>query len=101
MEKGSLNDCVKNDNKDRNKILATVAGTVYEFTVHYPNKFVFFTGSTPERTRLYRMAIANNMEELSVDFEIYGVILIKGLYFVKPFEKGVTYFGFLIKRKKN
>ncbi|MGO4291633.1 DUF6934 family protein [Chitinophaga sp. RAB17] len=101
MTKGEVNDAVKNDNKDRNKVLATVAATVYEFTARYSDKYVFFTGSTPERTRLYRMAIANNLDELNVDFEIYGVVLINGLYIVKPFVKSVTYFGFLIKRKKD
>lgn len=96
---GEVDDHIKNDNKDRNKILATVAATVYEFTAHYPEKFVFFTGSTPERTRLYRMALATNLEELNGDFEIYGVILTKGLYYVAPFVKGEAFFGFLIKRK--
>jgi hypothetical protein len=101
MPHGEVNDAVKNDNKDRNKVLATVAAAIYEFTVHYSEKYVFFTGSTPERTRLYRMALANNLDELNVDFEIYGVILMKGLYFIKPFVKGVGYLGFLIKRKIN
>jgi len=101
MPDGMVNDCVKNDNKDRNKILATVAAAVYEFTAHYTDKFVFFTGSSPGRTRLYRMALTANFDELNGDFEIYGVILMKGLYFVKPFIKGVDYFGFLIKRKMN
>lgn len=33
----------------------------------------FFSGSTPERTRLYRMAISLNIEELEADFGIFGV----------------------------
>jgi len=70
MPEGKVNDYIKNDNKDRNKILATVAAAVYEFTSHYPDRFIFFVGSTPERTRLYRMALAINLDELNVDFEI-------------------------------
>jgi len=101
MPEGKVNDYIKNDNKDRNKILATVAAAVYEFTSHYPDRFIFFVGSPPERTRLYRMALAINLDELNVDFEIYGIISINGLYFVKPFEKRISYFGFLIKRKIN
>src|SRR5437773_1149364 len=46
---GHIDDHVKNDNHDRNKVLATVAITVYEFTTRYREKLVFFTGSTPER----------------------------------------------------
>ena len=38
---GKVDDFVKNNNKDRNKILATVAATVYEFTSSYPDKLVF------------------------------------------------------------
>jgi hypothetical protein len=57
LANGHIDDFVKNDNQDRNKVLATVAASVYEFTSRYPDKLVFFTGSTPERTRLYRMAL--------------------------------------------
>jgi len=42
---GSIDDTTTNDNKDRNKILATVAIAVYEFTSFYPDKYVFFCGS--------------------------------------------------------
>ncbi len=96
---GSVDDHVKNDNKDRNKILATVAATVYEFTSMYPDKLVFITGSTTERTRLYRMAISNNFDELNIDFEIFGLYLKGQQYHAESFIKGKEYFGFLIKRK--
>jgi hypothetical protein len=54
---GSVDDETTNDNKDRNKILATVAASVYEFSSLYPDKFIFFCGTTTDRTRLYRMAL--------------------------------------------
>ena len=97
---GIIDDETTNDNKDRNKILATVAATVYEFTAQYPDKLIFFCGTTPERTRLYRMAVTINLEELQKDFRIYGVL--KGIdTFEKiSFKKGVDYFGFMVKRKK-
>jgi hypothetical protein len=97
---GSIDDETTNDNKDRNKILATVAATVYEFTAHYSEKIVFFCGSTPERTRLYRMALTVNLEQLKKDFRIYGVL--KGINTFERvlFRKGVDYFGFMIERKK-
>ena len=95
---GSVDDHIKNNNKDRNKILSTVAATVYEFTARYPEKWIFFTGSTDERTRLYRMALTINFEELKNDFDIYGVHLIRGSFHAETFEKGKVYSGFLIKR---
>lgn len=97
---GSIDDATTNDNKDRNKILATIAGAIYEFSSLYPNKFIFFTGSTPERTRLYRMALTINIEELSRDFHIYGLLRGIETYERVIFNKGADYFGFMIQRKK-
>jgi hypothetical protein len=97
---GSIDDETTNDNKDRNKILATVAASVYEFSSIYPDKFIFFCGTTTERTRLYRMALTVNLEYLKKDFRIYGVL--KGIDSFERvvFRKGVDYFGFMVKRKK-
>ena len=89
LPNGDIDDSIKNNNKDRNKILATVAVTVYEFTARYPEKIVFFTGSSPERTRLYRMALTNNLEELSLDFEIFGAILLGKSFIIEPFLKEI------------
>lgn len=96
---GNIDDQIKNDNKDRNKILATIAAIVYEFTAKRPEKMVFFTGSTIERTRLYRMALTINLAELSQDFEILGLNLQEDSYTVERFMKGKDYSGFLVKRK--
>jgi hypothetical protein len=98
---GHIDDHIKNDNLDRNKILATVAAAVYEFSARYPDKSIFFTGSTPSRTRLYRMAITNNHIELNLDFEIYGVNLINNIFWAEGFKKGKEYYGFVVKRKNN
>ncbi len=97
---GSVDDETTNDNKDRNKILATVAASVYEFSSLFPDKFVFFCGTTTERTRLYRMALTINLKYLEKDFRIYGVL--KGIDSFERvvFRKGVDYFGFMVKRKK-
>lgn len=97
---GSVDDTTINDNKDRNKILATIVGAVYEFTALYPDKHILFCGSTPERNRLYRIALTINMKELEKDFRIYGVY--NGIVTIVPvpFIKGVDYYGFMIKRKK-
>lgn len=96
---GSLDDHIKNGNRDGNKILATVAATIYEFTAQHPDKLVYFAGSTPVRTRLYRMALTNNLDEISADFELQGVHLLKNTFWAEPFEKGKGYYGFVAKRK--
>lgn len=100
LENGDVDDHIRNCNQDRNKILATVAASVYEFTAQYPDVRIFFTGSTPVRTRLYRMALTLNFIELSGDFEIFGVTVSNRIFLIEPFMKGKEYYGFLINRKK-
>ncbi|OQP62366.1 hypothetical protein A3860_28830 [Niastella vici] len=97
---GSIDDLARDNNNDRNKILATVVTVLKFFFEKYPDKCVFFKGSSPERTRLYRMAITLNLEELSVDFDIVGTLTDKNTSNNVPFEKGITYFGFLVRTKK-
>lgn len=97
---GTLDDVTRSDNKDRNKILATITALVYEFTAKNPECGIFFCGTTPERTRLYRMAISSNLEKLQNDFVIYGVLQSVNGIRKLHFKKGVNYLGFLIYRKK-
>ncbi len=96
LENGKIDDISTNDNKDRDKILATVATTVFDFTGRFPQCYVFFTGSSVERTRLYRMALTLNYEELIQTFDIWGLMERGGF---EDFQKRRNYNGFLIKRK--
>lgn len=68
----SINDLRVTNNGDSLKVLATVASTVYAFIEKHPNAWVFATGSTNVRTRLYRMGITNNLVEIKEDFDVYG-----------------------------
>lgn len=97
---GSFDDLARDNNNDRDKILATIASVLRVFSDKYPNKWVYITGSTPERTRLYRMAITLNFEELSTDYEIVGTHTKEYTINKEPFEKGVNYFGFLVRAKR-
>ncbi|WPR77504.1 DUF6934 family protein [Algoriphagus sp. NG3] len=99
LENGEIDDLVRSDNGDRNKILATIVAIIYEFTSSYQDKLIFFSGSTEYRTRLYRMAISKNLEELNEDFEIFGINYLDGDYVSEVFKKGADYTGFIIKRK--
>jgi hypothetical protein len=91
-----IDDLVVTNNGDSQKVLVTVAKTLYYFTDHYPNAFIYATGSTLARTRLYRIGITNNLLLIEKDFHVMGL---KGNE-VLLFEKNGTYDGFLVKRKK-
>ncbi len=93
---GKLNDTIISNNNDSEKVLATIVATVYAFTDKYPDAYIYATGSTKARTRLYRMGISKYLSEVKSDFEIYGE-LTDGW---ENFKKGVDYEGFLVTRKK-
>ena len=52
-----INDLSKSNNGDRNRVLATIVKIVDLYTSKYPERLIYFRGSTVERTRLYRMAV--------------------------------------------
>lgn len=70
---GFVSDLTVTNNNDSQKVLATVAATLYAFTEAYPDATVIATGSTEARTRLYRMGIVNNLETIEQDFEVLGL----------------------------
>lgn len=70
--KREINDLSVTNNGDSLKVLATVAATVYDFLKAHKNAWIIATGSTAVRTRLYRMGITNNLDEISKDFFIFG-----------------------------
>ena len=93
---GEINDKTISNNGDSDMILATVVSTVYAFTDKYPGAWVFATGSTKARTRLYRIGITKYLLEIRRDFQVFGL---KDDEWVK-FEKGIEYEAFLVQRKK-
>lgn len=90
-----INDKVRSNNHDRDKVMATVAGTVIEFLKHYPCATVFAKGSTPSRTRLYQMGIFANWEEINKTFVIEGLINNEW----QPFERNKNYQAFMARKK--
>lgn len=95
-ETGEINDEVVTNNGDSEKVLATVASTLYIFMDKFPDAMVFVTGSCKARTRLYRIGISNNIDMIRTDFEVFGL----GEKGWQPFEKQVEFDAFLVKRKK-
>lgn len=92
---GSIDDTVVSNNNDSEKVLATVIATLYAFTDKHKDAFVYATGSTNSRTRLYRMGISKYLNEALKDFEIYGELEDSW----ELFKLGKDYNGFLVKRK--
>ena len=93
---GEINDTVISNNGDSEKVLATVVATVYAFTDKYPDAWIYATGSTKARTRLYRMGITKFLSEVMEDFEVLG----ERNEDWETFKRNIEYEGFLVRRKK-
>jgi len=93
---GEINDLTITDNKDSQKILATVAFAISKFLEKRPGFYVYATGSTKARSRLYRMGITNNLENILKNFTVFAFA--NNVW--ESFEKGKDYDEFLIGLKK-
>lgn len=91
----TIDDIAISNNGDTERVLATVAFTIYAFYEEYPDANVYLSGSTASRTRLYQINIAKFYDLISRDFVIYGE-LVTGF---ERFQKGVNYNGFFIIKK--
>ena len=95
-EKDEILDLIVSDNKDQDKILATVAATALHFADAHPGCVILFRGSTPARTRLYQMNIARHYEDIA---RIYDFQCLTGSGEWVEFKKGANYTGFLFRKK--
>ena len=90
-----MNDKVRSNNNDRDKILATVASTVFDFIKYHPRAMIFARGSTPSRTRLYQISILKNWSVIITFFEIRGFS--NGMWEI--FKRNKNYEEFAIKAR--
>ena len=79
-ETGEIDDKVVSNNADSEKVLATVVSAVFAFLDKYPNAWMFVSGSTAARTRLYQIGIAKYYEEISSGLEITGRLKMSGTF---------------------
>jgi hypothetical protein len=93
---GDIDDNVVTDNGDSEKVLATVVAAVYAFCDKFPDAWVYATGSTSTRTRLYRMGINKYFDIVEADFEIFGQAQNEW----ERYQRGKDYQAFVIQRKK-
>lgn len=92
---GFISDLTVTNNGDSQKVLATVAATLYTLTDENPDAIVIATGSTEARTRLYRMGITNNLETIEKDFIVMGLTETDW----ELFRKNINYIAFLVRRR--
>lgn len=92
---GDIDDRSISNNGDSERVLATVVAAVYAFTDRYSDVWIYATGSTKVRTRLYRIGISKYLDEAQDDFLIYGQIHNEWEEFVK----GRDYEAFVVKKK--
>ena len=95
-ETNAFDDGVISNNGDTKKVLATVASTVYLFVKKYPKAIIYAEGNSPARTRLYRIGISNNLEELKKEFDVFGFLDNAGW---EEYQKNKDYSAFFIKQK--
>jgi hypothetical protein len=93
---GEIDDKVVSNNGDMEKIFGTIVSIIYSFTNRFPDAWVYAEGSTPARTRLYRMNIVKYLSAVNEDFQLR--CLLNGEW--KEFNPSVDYQGFVVKRKK-
>lgn len=97
IETREIDDEIKTNNGDGQKVLATVVSTIYSFIGKNSEAYIYATWSSESRTRLYRMGISNKLEELKKDFYVFGL---RNDEEFEPFIVGEDYLGFLVTRKK-
>jgi len=97
---GSIDYVTVSDNGDIRRVLATVVSIINNFTSSRPEVWIYFEGSTVERTRLYNRTLKIYYPIFSKLFEIWGVIKMGDDLDSIPFHPraAIAYFGFLIKR---
>jgi hypothetical protein len=88
-------DTSVSNNKDREKVLATVASIVFHFTALMPQAIIFAQGSTASRTRLYQIGITSHWSEINEDFDLHGFRQDKW----ERFQRNNNYEAFLLRRK--
>jgi hypothetical protein len=63
--------------------------------VNKKEAWVYATGSTKSRTRLYRMGITKYIDDVKSDFHVFGQL--EGEW--EEFQKDIDYTAFVVRRK--
>jgi hypothetical protein len=98
---GTIDDTVNSNNGDIIEVMATIIHILKEFTLSHRQSKIYFIGSTPERTALYRRILKTYYQAFSNEFFISALIKKNGQYHEVIFKttSEEEYYAFLIKRK--
>ena len=83
------------NNQDLEMIMITVIKTISLYFEEYPDNMIYFRGSTPSRTRLYRAIIAKQIDKLKLSHQVYGL---QEENHLEIFDKTHSYIGYLIQK---
>lgn len=92
---GEIDDITISNNGDGDKVLATVASIIYDFTGFYKDAAVYIKGSSAAKTRRYQMGINKYWEQINPVFEVFGSKNEKW----EPFKTDENYEAFIGRRK--
>lgn len=100
MADGSVDDTLATNRGESRRVLSTVAFTAFLFLDRHPRCRVIFQGTTPARTRLYRMALNHALGELQTAFVVEGLRMGKdGCLRLRPFHGEGHYEAFILRKK--
>ncbi|SHN39977.1 hypothetical protein [Chitinophaga sp. CF418] len=92
---GNVDDNINSGNNDHEKILTTVAAVVETFIAEHPEAYIYAKGSTLSRTRLYRICITKYWNDITNQFDVFGLQNDQWQDFIQ----NQTYSAFLGKKK--
>lgn len=94
-EEDEIDDFVVSNNKDMDKVFATLIQILITFLKTHKGKGVYFKGSTPSRTRMYQIIL--NKERANWE----GLLAVYGSYNgnLMPFETDHRYNSFIVELK--
>jgi uncharacterized protein DUF6934 len=99
LKSGVVDYTDESNNGDIVELLSTVVCCVKIFTENFPGKTVFFKGNTTQKIRVYYEILRRNIDQFSIDFNIFGMDIIDGHTVVTGFDADKKYSGFFVKRK--
>lgn len=87
------------DNGDSWKVFLTVAAIVVRFTEFYPSAAVVIRAFGEKRLHLYNRIFEHRRGQIETLFEVFGYLDFEKKIF-EPFQSGVKYEAFLVRRKQ-
>lgn len=92
-DEGEIDDLAVTDNKDTYMVFATLIQILLDFFKTHNNKFVYFTGSTQSRTRMYQIVLSKEKANWKDILIVYGMSDGEAV----PFETDCKFDAFMIK----